>query len=88
MTNEPNPEDSRRAQTEADHGLVDANAQLTLRALRSQEQADESERRYLGQHEANQLLLQEAATIAIPGIRNDPERAATALHDYLAQLMV
>ena len=34
MTNEPNPEDSRRAQTEDDHGLVDANAPLTLSARR------------------------------------------------------
>ena len=37
MTNEPNPEDLRRAQTEADHGgHVDVNAQITLEARRSQ----------------------------------------------------
>ena len=78
MTNEQNPEDSRRAQTEDDHGLFDANAPLTLSARRSQEHAGESDRCSLGQHEANQLVLNEAATIAVPGIRSDPERAGTA----------
>lgn len=78
MTNEANPEDSRKGPTEAEHHLLDASAQLTLSARQSQEHADESEQCYLGQREANQPLLNEAATIAIPGIRIDPERAATA----------
>ena len=78
MTNEPNPEDSRRAQTEADHRLVDANAQLTLRALRSQEQADESERRYTRSARSEPALTAEAATMAISGTRIDRERAAAA----------
>ena len=94
MTNEPNPEDSRKTQTETDHGLLDANAQLTLRAQRSQKHADESERRYLGQHEANQLLLQQQgqlqslASELILSEQRQRKHMATDLRDDLAQLMV
>lgn len=94
MINEQNPEDSRRVPTEADHRLMDANARLTLSARRSQEHADESERRYLGQHEANQLLLekqrqlQSLASELILSEQRQRKHLATDLHDYLAQLMV
>ena len=94
MTNEQNPEDFRKVQAEADHRLQDANEQLTLRALRSQEQAAESERRYLGQHEANTLLLQKQrqlrslASELILSEQRQRKHLATELHDYLAQLMV
>lgn len=93
MTTEHFPEDSR-PQAEADNRLLDANEQLTLRALRSQEQADESERRYLGQQEANTLLLQKQrqlrslASELILSEQRQRKHLATELHDYLAQLMV
>ena len=94
MINDQNREDSRRGPTEAEHHLLDANAQLTLSARRSQEHADESERRYLGQHEANQLLLQKQrqlqslASELILSEQRQRKHLATDLHDYLAQLMV
>ena len=94
MINDQNREDSRRGPTEAEHHLLDANAQLTLSARRSQEHADESERRYLSQHEANQLLLQKQrqlqslASELILSEQRQRKHLATDLHDYLAQLMV
>lgn len=94
MTNEHNPADlPRQAEAEKDL-LLDANEQLTLRALRSQEQAEESERRYLGQHEVNTLLLQKQrqlrslASELILSEQRQRKHLATELHDYLAQLMV
>ena len=93
MTTQHTPENSSR-QAEADNQLLHANEQLILRALRSQEQADESERRYLGQHEANTLLLQKQrqlrslASELILSEQRQRKHLATELHDYLAQLMV
>ena len=93
MTAEHTPEDSRR-QAEADTRLLDANEQLTLRALRAQEQADESEQRYLGQHEANRLLLEKQrqlralASELILSEQRQRKQLATQLHDDLAQYMV
>jgi signal transduction histidine kinase len=94
MTNEHNPADVPR-QAEAEKNLLlDANERLTLRALRSQEQAEESERRYLGQHEANTLLLEKQrqlrslASELILSEQRQRKHLATELHDYMAQLMV
>jgi signal transduction histidine kinase/ActR/RegA family two-component response regulator len=94
MTTKHIPEDSNGGQAESDNRLLDANEQLTLRALRSQEQADESERRYLGQHEAIKLLMQKQqqlrslASELILSEQRQRKHLATELHDYLAQLMV
>ena len=93
MPSEHTPEDSRR-QAEAHTRLQDANEQLTLRALRAQEQADESEQRYLGQHEANRLLLQKQrqlralASELLLSEQRQRKHLATQLHDDLAQYMV
>ena len=94
MTNEHNPADVPRQAEVENNRLVDANERLTLKALRSQEQAEESERRYLGQHEANTLLLQKQrqlrslASELILSEQRQRKYLATELHDYLAQLMV
>ncbi|MEO7819130.1 MAG: response regulator, partial [Actinomycetota bacterium] len=93
MPSEHTPEDSRR-QAEAHTRLQDVNEQLTLRALRAQEQADESEQRYLGQHEANRLLLQKQrqlralASELLLSEQRQRRNLATQLHDDLAQCMV
>jgi len=94
MTNEHNPADVPRQAEAKKNLLLDANERLTLRALRSQEQAEESERRYLGQHEANTLLLEKQrqlrslASELILSEQRQRKHLATELHDYMAQLMV
>jgi signal transduction histidine kinase len=74
--------------------LRDANEQLILKALQSQEQAEESEQRYLDQHDANELLvkkqelLRSLASQLVLTEQRERKRLAAELHDYLAQMLV
>ncbi len=78
----------------ANDRLRDANEQLTLKALQSHEQAEETEQRYLDQNEVNKVLVrqqQQLRTLASELIlteQRERKRLATELHDYLAQMLV
>lgn len=78
----------------ANDRLRKANEQLTLKALQSHEQAEETEKRYLGQNEANKVLMRQQhllrslASELILTEHRERKRLATELHDYLAQLLV
>ena len=77
-----------------DDRLREANEHLTLKALRSLEQAEETQQRYLDQHQANTVLVQQQeqlralASELILTERRERKRLAKELHDYLAQLLV
>ena len=74
--------------------LRKANEQLTLKALQSHEQAEETKQRYLDQNEVNKVLVrqqQQLRTLASELIlteHRERKRLATELHDYLAQMLV
>lgn len=78
----------------ADDSLREANEQLTLKALQSQDQADESEQRWLEQRNLNDELLRKQRLLRVLASeltlteQRERKRLATDLHDYLAQLMV
>ena len=78
----------------ADVSLREANEQLTLKALQSQDQANASEQRWLEQRNLNdelvrkQRLLRLLASELTLTEQRERKRLATDLHDYLAQLMV
>src|SRR5438093_1239624 len=94
MSNEHNPASSSHLPDRADDRLRDANEHLMLKALQSHEQAEDTERRYLDQHEANKMLMQQQqqlralASDLILTERRERKRLAKELHDYLAQLLV
>lgn len=74
--------------------LRDANRQLTLHALRVQEQAEELARRYQYEHDTNEALLKQQrqlrslASQLMLTEQRERKRLATELHDYLGQMMV
>jgi signal transduction histidine kinase/CheY-like chemotaxis protein len=74
--------------------LRDANRQLTLHALRVQEQAEELARRYQCEHDTNETLLKKQrqlrslASELMLAEQRERKRLATELHDYLGQMMV
>lgn len=77
-----------------DDRLREANEQLTLAALRAQEEAEESTRRYSREAELNAELLKKqqqlrwlASELTLAEQR-ERKRLAAELHDYLAQMMV
>jgi signal transduction histidine kinase len=90
MSDNRKPDEPRRA----DDSLREANEQLTLKALQSQNQADASEQRWLEQRNLNdelvrkQRLLRVLASELTLTEQRERKRLATDLHDYLAQLMV
>jgi signal transduction histidine kinase len=90
MSDSTKPDEPRRA----DDSLREANEQLTLKALQSQNQADASEQRWLEQRNLNdelvrkQRLLRVLASELTLTEQRERKRLATDLHDYLAQLMV
>lgn len=86
----PQSEQSRQS----DAFLREANEQLTLAALRAQEEAEESTRRYSREAELNAELLKKqqqlrwlASELTLAEQR-ERKRLAAELHDYLAQMMV
>ncbi len=94
MTDEDAPEDPGRSPNVPGDHLRDANEQLTLNALRAQEQIERSAQRYQGLSEANQLLVRKqhqlrslASQLTLVEQR-ERKRLATELHDYLAQMIV
>lgn len=85
---------SPREPHEPNDRLRSANEQLTLKALLSEEQAEESERRYTDQYETNKLLVQKqrllqslASELTLTEQR-ERKRLSTDLHDFLAQILV
>ncbi len=94
MTDEGAPEVPGRSPNVTGDHLRDANEQLTLNALRAQEQIERSAQRYQGLSEANQLLVRKqhqlrslASQLTLVEQR-ERKRLATELHDYLAQMIV
>ncbi len=86
----PQSEQSRQP----DDRLREANEHLTLAALRAQEEAEESTRRYSREAELNATLLKKqqqlrwlASELTLAEQR-ERKRLAAELHDYLAQMMV
>lgn len=90
MSDTTRPAEPRRT----DDLLREANEQLTLKALESQNQADASQQRWLDQRNLNdelvrkQRLLRVLASELTLTEQRERKRLATDLHDYLAQLMV
>lgn len=71
-----------------------AYEQLTLQALRAQERAEESARRYQHEHDLNALLLKKQGQLRsltaelMLTEQRERKRLATELHDHLGQMMV
>lgn len=94
MMDEDAPEVSGRSSNQTGDRLREANEQLTLAALRAQEEIEQAARRYQGLSDANQLLVKKqkqlrslASQLTLVEHR-ERKRLATELHDYLAQMIV
>jgi signal transduction histidine kinase/CheY-like chemotaxis protein len=94
MPNEDQAACSSGVPNMADDRLRDANEHLMLKALQSDERAEESEQRYLDQTEVNKVLvrqqqqLRSLASELVLTEQRERKRLATELHDYLAQMLV
>ncbi len=89
------PDDTRPHQPHrADARLREANEQLMLAALRSQDEADASEQRWLDERTLNDTLVRKQRLLRLLASeltlteQRERKHLANDLHDYLAQMMV
>jgi signal transduction histidine kinase/ActR/RegA family two-component response regulator len=94
MSNEGEPQIPSRQRNAPEDRLREANEQLTLKALQSLGQVEESVRRSCDLSATNEVLLikQQQLRSLVSALtlteHRERKRLATELHDYLAQMMV